>query len=35
MDYEDDEEDREIILNNKSTPIQRLASKSASTPTIH
>lgn len=35
MDYEDDEEDREIILNNKSTPIQRLASKSTSTPTIH
>jgi hypothetical protein len=34
MDYEDDEEDREIILNNKSTPIQRLAAKTTKTPTI-
>jgi len=34
MDYEDDEEDREIILNNKSTPIQRLAAKSNVIPTI-
>jgi len=34
MDYEDDEEDREIILNNKSTPIQRLAAKNNVTPTI-